>query len=377
MDVFAQGGLSEELFGFTAFDPSVQADLLFEEQQIFMDNSPGNTPPNGPVQEQFTSFTSSSSSNNPSGDSPSFDGAQRENHLLTQLAMSAGLPQPSVPREQFYAAFVQALHATQGTPSPASGIHDLPVPRSTANMNSYQAHQASYLHRDGTQRFPPTYSPQQQYTYPVLPSTRPHDSYNLPPLREPHFPTPPPPQYNPYYPHPRPPPAPELSSYNFNVGPSRSQRRSSVPAPSPPSQATSNISAARSEDSYSSANEEKRRRNTAASARFRIKKKERTLNLERSVSDLEGRAEDLEREAADLRRENSWLKEMVMLKGSHIATASAVGRGEGSSSGDVAAPISEADEHSERSSDRSDNEGLRRRRKRKQKGKAKANNRGN
>jgi len=68
--------------------------------------------------------------------------------------------------------------------------------------------------------------------------------------------------------------------------------------------------------------EEKRRRNTAASARFRIKKKHKTLNLERSVSDLTGRAEELEREAADLRRENGWLKEIVMLKGARYAASS-------------------------------------------------------
>ncbi|KAG6817619.1 hypothetical protein H0H87_006247 [Tephrocybe sp. NHM501043] len=71
--------------------------------------------------------------------------------------------------------------------------------------------------------------------------------------------------------------------------------------------------------------EEKRRRNTAASARFRIKKKQRTTNLERTVSDLTGRAEDLEREASDLRRENGWLKEIVMLKGSRIAGANLAG----------------------------------------------------
>ncbi|EAU93186.2 hypothetical protein CC1G_13211 [Coprinopsis cinerea okayama7 len=65
--------------------------------------------------------------------------------------------------------------------------------------------------------------------------------------------------------------------------------------------------------------EEKRRRNTAASARFRIKKKQKTINLERSVSDLTGRAEELEREVADLRRENGWLKEIVMLKGTRFA----------------------------------------------------------
>ncbi|TCD68838.1 hypothetical protein EIP91_009705 [Steccherinum ochraceum] len=60
--------------------------------------------------------------------------------------------------------------------------------------------------------------------------------------------------------------------------------------------------------------EDKRRRNTAASARFRVKKKQWTLNLERSITDLSGRVEELEREAAELRRENGWLKEIVMLK---------------------------------------------------------------
>ncbi|KJA26109.1 hypothetical protein HYPSUDRAFT_105910, partial [Hypholoma sublateritium FD-334 SS-4] len=58
--------------------------------------------------------------------------------------------------------------------------------------------------------------------------------------------------------------------------------------------------------------DEKRRRNTAASARFRVKKKHRTITLERSVSELTGRADELEREASDLRRENGWLKEIVM-----------------------------------------------------------------
>ncbi|KAI8983419.1 hypothetical protein BD414DRAFT_418338 [Trametes punicea] len=65
--------------------------------------------------------------------------------------------------------------------------------------------------------------------------------------------------------------------------------------------------------------EDKRRRNTAASARFRIKKKLWTLNLERTISDLSGRVEELEREAAELRRENGWLKEIVMLKSKRFA----------------------------------------------------------
>ena len=50
-------------------------------------------------------------------------------------------------------------------------------------------------------------------------------------------------------------------------------------------------------------------------ARFRVKKKHRTIALERAVSDLTGRAEELEREVGDLRRENGWLKEIVVLKG--------------------------------------------------------------
>jgi hypothetical protein len=53
---------------------------------------------------------------------------------------------------------------------------------------------------------------------------------------------------------------------------------------------------------------------TTPPARFRIKKKMKTVNLERTVSDLTGRVDELEQEAADLRRENGWLKEIVMLK---------------------------------------------------------------
>ena len=49
-------------------------------------------------------------------------------------------------------------------------------------------------------------------------------------------------------------------------------------------------------------------------ARFRNKKKQWLLNMERTVTSLSSQVEDLEREAADLRRENGWLKEIVMLK---------------------------------------------------------------
>jgi Basic region leucine zipper len=61
-----------------------------------------------------------------------------------------------------------------------------------------------------------------------------------------------------------------------------------------------------------SASEDKRRRNTAASARFRLKKKEREAALEGRAKELEGRVSELERECEGLRRENGWLKGLVV-----------------------------------------------------------------
>ncbi|KAJ7632226.1 hypothetical protein FB45DRAFT_911848 [Roridomyces roridus] len=58
--------------------------------------------------------------------------------------------------------------------------------------------------------------------------------------------------------------------------------------------------------------EDKRRRNTAASARFRLKKKEREAALETKAKELEGRVNELERECEGLRRENGWLKGLVV-----------------------------------------------------------------
>jgi len=58
--------------------------------------------------------------------------------------------------------------------------------------------------------------------------------------------------------------------------------------------------------------EDKRRRNTAASARFRLKKKEREAALEGKAKELETKVKELERECEDLRRENGWLKGLVV-----------------------------------------------------------------
>ncbi|KAJ7071491.1 hypothetical protein C8F01DRAFT_1363193 [Mycena amicta] len=115
--------------------------------------------------------------------------------------------------------------------------------------------------------------------------------------------------------------SPPIQPYNPHAVPAA---RSHHPQPGPsqshagPSTATATSSPDADRDYVEDDYEDKRRRNTAASARFRIKKKMRGLELERSVSDLTGRAEELEREAADLRRENGWLKEIVMLKGGHL-----------------------------------------------------------
>lgn len=65
-------------------------------------------------------------------------------------------------------------------------------------------------------------------------------------------------------------------------------------------------------DSSLTPSEDKRRRNTAASARFRLKKKEREAALEKKAKELESRVSELERECEGLRRENGWLKGLVV-----------------------------------------------------------------
>ncbi|QVM08922.1 hypothetical protein D8B26_003593 [Coccidioides posadasii str. Silveira] len=60
--------------------------------------------------------------------------------------------------------------------------------------------------------------------------------------------------------------------------------------------------------------EDKRRRNTAASARFRIKKKEREKNLERTVKDVTAKNAALEARVSQLELENRWLKNLITEK---------------------------------------------------------------
>ncbi|OJD18392.1 hypothetical protein AJ78_01572 [Emergomyces pasteurianus Ep9510] len=60
--------------------------------------------------------------------------------------------------------------------------------------------------------------------------------------------------------------------------------------------------------------EDKRRRNTAASARFRIKKKEREKNMERTVKDVTAKNAALEARINQLEMENRWLKNLITEK---------------------------------------------------------------
>jgi hypothetical protein len=63
------------------------------------------------------------------------------------------------------------------------------------------------------------------------------------------------------------------------------------------------------------ADEDKRRRNTAASARFRVKKKQREQALEKTAKDMTDRVNMLESKIAQLETENTWLKGLITNKG--------------------------------------------------------------
>ncbi|KAL6891585.1 basic-leucine zipper transcription factor-like protein [Trichoderma longibrachiatum] len=62
------------------------------------------------------------------------------------------------------------------------------------------------------------------------------------------------------------------------------------------------------------AEEDKRRRNTAASARFRIKKKQREQALEKSAKEMSDKVANLESKVSQLETENKWLKNLLVEK---------------------------------------------------------------
>ncbi|RUP46194.1 hypothetical protein BC936DRAFT_147232 [Jimgerdemannia flammicorona] len=66
------------------------------------------------------------------------------------------------------------------------------------------------------------------------------------------------------------------------------------------------------------AEEDKRRRNTAASARFRIKKKQREQALERTAREMSSKADLLENRVRELEMEIKWLRGLIVEKDSRL-----------------------------------------------------------
>lgn len=71
------------------------------------------------------------------------------------------------------------------------------------------------------------------------------------------------------------------------------------------------------------AEEDKRRRNTAASARFRVKKKQREQALEKSAKEMSEKVAALEQKITQLETENQWLKKLVIEKNEGSASSKA------------------------------------------------------
>ncbi|KAF3915974.1 hypothetical protein AA313_de0208019 [Arthrobotrys entomopaga] len=110
-------------------------------------------------------------------------------------------------------------------------------------------------------------------------------------------------------------PAPALvqngsSSYTSPVSPvnSNSLKRKSIVLE------TNSSPRSLEEASRIAAEEDKRRRNTAASARFRVKKKQREQALEVHAKDLETKVQELNGKVTTLENENKWLKDLLMEK---------------------------------------------------------------
>jgi hypothetical protein len=66
--------------------------------------------------------------------------------------------------------------------------------------------------------------------------------------------------------------------------------------------------------------EDKRRRNTAASARFRMKKKLREQVLEKTAKEMTSKAETLEKRVQELEMEVKWLRALVVEKDPSLLT---------------------------------------------------------
>ncbi|KAK5127445.1 hypothetical protein LTR85_006784 [Meristemomyces frigidus] len=82
------------------------------------------------------------------------------------------------------------------------------------------------------------------------------------------------------------------------------------------------------DDSRMAAEEDKRRRNTAASARFRVKKKQREQALEKQTKEMSDKMHALESKVQQLETENKWLKELITEKSNGDAASEKKGENE-------------------------------------------------
>ena len=104
------------------------------------------------------------------------------------------------------------------------------------------------------------------------------------------------------------PPTPVSATFSMDH-PSTSAKRKSITL-------DSNSPESLEEASRLAAEEDKRRRNTAASARFRIKKKQREQALEKTAKDMADKVSQLEMKINQLEMENKWLKNLITEKNS-------------------------------------------------------------
>jgi len=80
------------------------------------------------------------------------------------------------------------------------------------------------------------------------------------------------------------------------------------------SESVDSITLGSEDKSRVAAEEDKRRRNTAASARFRVKKKQREQTLEKTVKEVQDKNSKLEAKVTQLELENKWLKDLITEK---------------------------------------------------------------
>lgn len=101
-----------------------------------------------------------------------------------------------------------------------------------------------------------------------------------------------------------------VSTANSNLDPSLYN----APVHSPSSVASPTNAKRFEEDTKAAAEEDKRRRNTAASARFRVKKKQREQALESSVKEMTNKISAMEKRIGQLEQENGFLRDLVTEK---------------------------------------------------------------